>query len=86
MALGRAVVSTPIGCEGLDVEHGRHLLIAGNPEDFARSVLDLLQDRALRERMAASARRLVEERYDWRVIGARLRALYSEMAGDQIPS
>ncbi len=79
MALGRPVVSTSIGCEGLDVEDGRHLLIANTPQRFAECVTRLLIDPALRERIAAEARRLVEQRYDWRAIGQRLVSTYSSI-------
>jgi glycosyltransferase involved in cell wall biosynthesis len=77
MALARPVVSTSIGCEGLEVEDGRHLLIADRPDDFAASVTHLLCDPALRRRLAASARQLVETRYDWPSIAQRLLALHT---------
>lgn len=70
MANGRAVVSTSLGWEGLPaVEPGRHLLIADSPADFAASTLQLLRDPSLRGRLAREARRLAEERYDWRSLG-----------------
>ncbi len=73
------VVSTSIGCEGLAAEHDRHLLIADRPEEFAASVIRLLRDNALRQRLAACARALVEARYDWRAIAQRLFALYVKL-------
>lgn len=69
MAMGVPVVSTSKGAEGLDVMAGKHLLIADNPADFSRSVLDLLEDFQLRQSLAKEGRRLVEECYDWRQIG-----------------
>lgn len=68
MALGRPVVSTSIGCEGLDVENGRHLLIANDSESFARHVVKLLAEPRLRAGIAASAREFVVASYDWEVI------------------
>ena len=65
MALGRPVVSTTIGCEGLDVTHGRHLLVSDDPGGFADCVVRLLTDSALYRRIAAEARSLVETAYDW---------------------
>ena len=53
MALGRPVVSTAVGCEGLDVVDGEHLLIADNPQQFAEKTLRLLTDRQLYRRLAA---------------------------------
>jgi glycosyltransferase involved in cell wall biosynthesis len=77
MALGRPVVSTSIGCEGLDVRDGGHLLIADDANRFAQCVTSLLLQPALRHTISAEARRLVEQRYDWPAIGKRLMAAYS---------
>ena len=70
MALGRPVVSTRIGAEGLLVEDGVHLLLADTEEDFADAVLRLLGDAGLRERLAVAGRALVERHYDWDMIAA----------------
>ncbi len=69
---GRATVSTSVGCEGLEVADGRELLIADGPEPFAAAVGRLLDDAALRERLAANGRALAEARYDWAGLGDRL--------------
>ncbi len=53
--LGRPVVSTAIGAEGLGVEHNRHLLIADEPEAFAEACVNLLNDPGLAERLCAEA-------------------------------
>jgi len=74
LALKRAVVSTTVGAEGLDVEPGRHLLVADEPAEFAEAVSRLLGDPELRRRLGESGRELVEERYDW----DRLAALQAE--------
>ena len=69
---GRAVVLTTLGAEGIAAEHGRHLLLADSPAELADATVSLLGDRGARERLTAEARRLVEERYGWRAIGAAL--------------
>jgi glycosyltransferase involved in cell wall biosynthesis len=63
MAMGKAVVSTRMGAEGLPVQHGEHLLLADQPAEFAAAVVRLLRDKTLRQNLGAAARRLVEERY-----------------------
>jgi glycosyltransferase involved in cell wall biosynthesis len=68
MAMGRPVVSTSLGVEGLDVTHDEHFLRADNTADFAASVLSLLDDRASRTRLAAAARALMEEKFSWSVV------------------
>ena len=78
MALGTPVVATSKGAEGLDANHGKHLLLADDPAAFAGQVLHLLREPALRQQIAASARRLVEERYDWIYLGQRFVRLVEE--------
>jgi len=82
MAMGKAIVSTSLGCEGFEgLVSGRQLLIADTPQGFARRVLELLDDAPRRERLGRAARRFVEERYDWRIIVPRLEQLYELQAG-----
>lgn len=65
MAMGRPVVSTTLGVEGLDVTDGENFLCADDAEGFARSILALMNNRLLRVRIATAARRLMEERFSW---------------------
>jgi glycosyltransferase involved in cell wall biosynthesis len=67
-AAGVPVVSTSLGCEGLEVQDGEHLLIADSPEIFAQQVLQLLGDANLRAKLVMSARRLAETIYDYAVV------------------
>jgi glycosyltransferase involved in cell wall biosynthesis len=79
LASGRAVVSTTMGAEGAQVTDGEHLVIADDPREFADAVVRLLEDPGERRRLGAAARRLAEERYDWRALGDRFEALVSEL-------
>ena len=76
MAMGRAIVSTRLGAEGLGAEAGEHLLLADEPGEFAGAVLSLLGDEARRRRLGEAARQFVRERYDWGAIIPRLEAVY----------
>lgn len=67
MAMGLPVVSTTIGIEGLDVEHGRHFLRADGAEALADATLKLLADGLLRLKLSRAARELVESRFGHRV-------------------
>jgi glycosyltransferase involved in cell wall biosynthesis len=80
MALGRPVVSTSIGCEGLEAVDGKHLFIADTTEQFVEKTLRLLRDNDLRQRMAVEARELVVKNYDWDVIVQRLVHVYAGVA------
>lgn len=68
MSMKKAIVTTIIGCEGLEVEDNKHLLIRDNPQEFAQGVIDLLRDEELRRRLGENGRKLVEEKYDWKVV------------------
>jgi glycosyltransferase involved in cell wall biosynthesis len=79
-ALGKAVVSTSVGCEGLDARDGENILIRDTPATFAAAVVELLENPALRLRLGAAARATAEQRYSWDVIGEKLSSLYRSVA------
>jgi glycosyltransferase involved in cell wall biosynthesis len=65
LAMGKAVVSTGIGAEGLPLTDGVHFLRADEPDAFVRAVTELLLSANRRRKLAEAGRRLVEERYSW---------------------
>ena len=65
LAMGKAVVSTTLGAEGLAMESGRHFVAADGSRPFADAVVALLRDDHRRRRIAAAGRALVEARYSW---------------------
>lgn len=70
----RAVVTSSVGCEGLEVQNGCHLVVADDPGLFAAATLELLRSAETRARLGGSGRRLVEDEYDWSILGQRFRA------------
>jgi len=62
LSMNKAMVSTSLGCEGIDVEHGEHLLIADDAEEFAKAVLALCDDPVLATRLASRGRERVLSR------------------------
>ncbi len=79
MALGRPVVSTTLGCEGLEMTPSEHLLVADDQEGLASATVRLLTDASARDRLVARARRLVVARYDWDAIAERMLAVYADV-------
>ena len=69
MAMGRAVISTSLGCEGLSVVPEKDLRVADSAQEFAQAVLDVLQDAEQRMALGNAGRRLVEANYGWRRCG-----------------
>lgn len=68
MAMGKAIVTTTLGAEGLPVSGGADVLFADAPEQFADATVRLLRDRSERLRLGRAARKLVEERYSWAAV------------------
>ena len=66
MAMGKAIVSTPIGAEGLPVTNGENIVIQNDSREFAMAVVRLLRDPATRMRLGRAARKTVEDRYTWK--------------------
>jgi glycosyltransferase involved in cell wall biosynthesis len=64
-AMGLPVISTSLGCEGLEVVDGKHIIIRDDPQAFAESVLQVISDPLRAESLRMSGRKLVENRYDW---------------------
>ena len=83
-ALGRPVVSTTLGAEGLAVEDGRHILLADDPEAFARAVLSLWSAPDRARSLAGEARSLVDARYGWDRIAQVQAALWREAASGEL--
>lgn len=79
MAMGKAVISTRIGAEGLSVSDEKDILLADTAEEFAVGVCRLLSDTTLARRLGSAARRLVEDRYDWRISVRELERLYERV-------
>jgi glycosyltransferase involved in cell wall biosynthesis len=86
MAKGKAIVTTRIGAEGLDLVHGTHALFADSPAEFAAEVERLLADPELAQRLGRAARALALERYSWRAVVRTLESFYlrlsPELSGD----
>jgi glycosyltransferase involved in cell wall biosynthesis len=72
MAMGKAVVSTTVGAEGLPVTSGEHVLLADEPNTFARAVVRLMRDVDRRRELEAAARTLVLQKYDWSAVAGEL--------------
>lgn len=65
MALGKSVVTTPLGATGINPEDGKHLRIADSPEQFADYTSSLFQNQISRKRIGHQARRHILENYNW---------------------
>lgn len=81
MAMGKAVISTSIGAEGLEVQAGRDLVITGEAEGFAENLIELLRNPTLRQQYEHAAATLAA-RYDWSEIARQFSAVLSGVIAD----
>jgi glycosyltransferase involved in cell wall biosynthesis len=79
LSMEKAVVSTSVGCEGIDVTHGQHLLIADDPIAFADGILKVLNNPDLAMTLGREGRGLVEREYTWKAVVERLEAFYERL-------
>jgi glycosyltransferase involved in cell wall biosynthesis len=77
-AMGRPVVSTAVGCEGLKTEDGLNIVVRDTPDGFAAALLEVLGDQQSAERLGARGRQTAETHYSWDAIGASLARAYEE--------
>lgn len=78
MAMGKAIVSTRRGAEGIECLNGRELILADTPDEFATSIGTLLQNAARRKELGRNARRLVEEKYEWKHFVPIFESIYAQ--------
>lgn len=85
MASGIPVVATEETAQGVDCVPGEDFLVASDAHDFAEKTLSLMKDAALRRKLSVSARRRVEELYDWKKIVSRMDAYYDSLLDNSAP-
>ena len=79
LAMRKAVLSNSLGCEGIDVQHGREVFLADGPEAFADAAARLLLDAPLRGRLAQAGYNLVRQKYGWEILVHRFDDLYQKL-------
>jgi GT2 family glycosyltransferase/glycosyltransferase involved in cell wall biosynthesis len=82
MAMGKAIVSTPAGVHGLDLEHGQDVLVTRSPEEMARTIRELIARPDRIQEIGARARATVCARYSWDEIARRQRELYEALRAE----
>lgn len=84
MAMGKPVVATSKGAEGLKVESGKNILMADNPHDFANKVVWLIENSKEAIKIGKRARKLVKEKYDWKNIIKKMKFVYHKIINSKI--
>ncbi len=79
MAMGKAIVSTPAGINGLDLESGSDVIVVSDPEEMARAISRLLSSPDERKAIEHRARQTAEARYGWDAIAEEQKRLYTSL-------
>ena len=80
LSMKKAIVSTRVGCEGIEVVNGESVIFADNPEAFVEGIIRVLGDGALQRHLQENGYKLMKEKYDWSVIGKSLERAYEDVA------
>lgn len=81
-ASGLPVVTTSIGIGGTEAEDGSEVIIRDDPEEIAKATVDLINNPTLYKKIAANAKKMVREKYDWDPIAKKLNDIYEEVGND----
>lgn len=75
-SMKKAIVSTSIGCEGIEVESGKDILVADRPKEFAYKTIELIKNEEMRKALGNSGRVKVASKYDWDILTGKLENIY----------
>jgi polysaccharide biosynthesis protein PslH len=78
MEFSKPIVTTPVGCEGIQAENGKHIFIADNPEEFSKCIVTLLENMGLMLKIGENAAEFVFQNYDNQVLNKKLVAFYNQ--------
>ncbi|HTR81103.1 MAG TPA: glycosyltransferase [Bacteroidota bacterium] len=83
MAMKKPIVTTSIGCEGIEAKDNEDLLVRDTPQEFADAVIRLLEDRSLAARLVWHSYEKVRASYDWSIIGRQMERLYQRLVNEK---
>jgi glycosyltransferase involved in cell wall biosynthesis len=81
MAMKKPIITTSIGCEGIEVTSGKNVLIADQAQDFADTVIDVLRDGISHQQIAENGYQLAKAKYDWSIIGDNMEDILQSFLG-----
>lgn len=79
MALGKVIISTSIGAEGIKCKNGEHILIANTPKEFSEHIIHCLKDKSFCEQIGKNAKKLIENEYSNRSISKKMTNFFEEL-------
>ena len=83
MAAGKSIVTTSMAIPGIDVSPGQDIIIADSPTEFAERVIELLNNKQLREKIGHNARNLMEKEYSWENVTDKLNKIFQKVIDEK---
>jgi glycosyltransferase involved in cell wall biosynthesis len=80
MALGKTIISTSVGAEGIDYTNGKNILIANTENEFEEAILKCINNTTFSDSLGKNARILIETKYDNKMICNKLSNFYKSLA------
>ncbi len=79
MATGTPIVATNLATQAIELKSNRDIIISNDPDGFASAVIKILANRSIRHKLGQNARKVVEKKYSWKIIGKRLESIYKDI-------
>lgn len=79
LAMGLPVVATSVGVEGIDLTHGKEVLIANSPKEFADAVIEILENPELKKNLSKNGPSLIRKKYTWNTVFNQIEKLFNEI-------
>ena len=86
LAMGLPVISTSVGCEGIDVTPGENILIANDTEAFVQQIITLFKDRSLQQKLSCNGIKLIQDKYSWHAVENQIEASLTTISTTVIES
>ena len=82
-SMEKPVVATSLACDGIDLTPGKHLLTADTPAEFAKCVVELFKNPALRKQLGQAGKALAVEKYTWAYVATLFEKVYRDMIANR---
>lgn len=82
MAMGKPVISTSKGAEGIDYSNNENIIIEDNIDNYAQTISKLLENKKKRNKIGSNAQNLIKSKYDWKIYKKELNDMYNEVLND----
>jgi glycosyltransferase involved in cell wall biosynthesis len=84
MSLGKFIISSKVGAEGIEYTNGKNIIICDKPEEWIKIILDYFHEPETFSKIEVNAKKLIEEVYDNKIVTQQYQQLYTELLKEKI--